>query len=256
MGPRPGGRGEARTSRGCACEVRGFNGAAPRRARRGGMAQPAFGHRVASMGPRPGGRGEKKIWVGKIHNFIRFNGAAPRRARRGVFLYDSAHTKASFNGAAPRRARRVLVRKNCGIPKRGFNGAAPRRARRVRSLRERLRGGDASMGPRPGGRGEGPLRRIFISTVAASMGPRPGGRGESLYLEARPSSPCSFNGAAPRRARRVAHPRRWASQRESLQWGRAPEGAERAANLPPRNRPRCFNGAAPRRARRGESLKT
>ena len=39
----------------------------------------------------------------------------------------------------------------------------------------------ASMGPRPGGRGESDLPGELIAQVSASMGPRPGGRGECSY---------------------------------------------------------------------------
>ncbi len=109
----------------------------------------------------------------------------------------------------------------------------------------------ASMGPRPGGRGEpkltadtgydtdalqwgrapeGAERFRFAQCkhlhFHASMGPRPGGRGEL-------SSPSLT----------------W--MLGELQWGRAPEGAERARSSPGAVYGHSgFNGAAPRRARR------
>ncbi len=107
----------------------------------------------------------------------------------------------------------------------------------------------ASMGPRPGGRGEKAPQLSREVAEIASMGPRPGGRGEQEALleridhevlqwgrapegaERRPSPACrarltGFNGAAPRRARRDQLGPRLAGAITELQWGRAPEGAE------------------------------
>ncbi len=228
------------------------------------------------MGPRPGGRGEAKR--GPRAEFVAWMlqwGRAPEGAERRSWKPESQRT-ARFNGAAPRRARRGPLQTRMASWSGSFNGAAPRRARRDgRTPAEQLAHDEASMGPRPGGRGEvllvprvlrvatlqwgrapeGAERSWFKSTqgnqLHASMGPRPGGRGEAETWQQKRNRRSCFNGAAPRRARREPGQlrKRFAPEPASmgprpggrgekhmpmrkpalvmmLQWGRAPEGAE------------------------------
>ncbi len=201
MGPRPGGRGEPPRARTCTPRSSRFNGAAPRRARReSGTASPAFVTYLLQWGRAPEGAESLRRCVGGLRQGG-FNGAAPRRARRARGPRGRSAPDRSFNGAAPRRARRAVPLRARRRIRQGFNGAAPRRARRAAEHGARGTRVDASMGPRPGGRGE--VGRLVSG--AAAWG---------------------FNGAAPRRARRVRTMEAAASSSPRLQWGRAPEGAE------------------------------
>ncbi len=178
------------------------------------------------MGPRPGGRGEE-----------------PPRSARGAAAM-------CFNGAAPRRARRESTAAQPRSRRDRFNGAAPRRARRAGSAPGANRPRGASMGPRPGGRGESAVSGVPSSVDRlqwgrapegaersartttcwchhrASMGPRPGGRGELGLAAITRNAPCASMGPRPG-GRGEDRARIGASGTTMLQWGRAPEGAER-----------------------------
>ena len=61
--------------------------------------------------------------------------------------------------------------------------------------------------------------------MPASMGPRPRGRGDRYRHTAAPTTPC-FNGAAPKRTRRLVEFKQPGEVPTPLQWGRAQEDAE------------------------------
>ena len=83
------------------------------------------------------------------------------------------------------------------------------------------------------------LRRERRATTGASTGPRPRGRGMARRRRQGPHRSSRFNGAAPARARNVAHSRIGTPWLPKLQRGRARAGAEcarRTAGLIRRNR--------------------
>ena len=254
--------------------------------------------RDASMGPRPGGRGEvAKRCEDAPRRPAGFNGAAPRRARRGLDVSQSwpgtvelqwgrapegaespppvapVTTNVELQwGRAPEGAERPAAATNSSTARR-FNGAAPRRARRGRFTVSRVTPRSASMGPRPGGRGEECGGRIAGAATWLQWGRAPEGA-ERRKVELTINAAIELQwGRAPEGAERTYA---WtaATYIVLLQWGRAPEGAERAsetllavpatklqwgrapegAERREYNRNMCafpsFNGAAPRRARR------
>ncbi len=177
-------------------------------------------------------------------------------------------------GRAPEGAESASTAATADQPRELQWGRAPEGAERLRGLWRELRKTCASMGPRPGGRGEagrvdsGPNRgrsfngaaprrarrdlrdAITDRNLSASMGPRPGGRGELRILIQSFTTRPRFNGAAPRRARREHTQPKLQLHSNSFN-GAAPRRARRDA--PPQTTLRlsaCFNGAAPRRARR------
>ena len=182
----------------------------------------------ASMGPRPCGRGNRRGAPVLADGQKRFNGAAPLRARKRCSFRTVSRLSPCFNGAAPLRARKRFIEDAIDLH------------------------GGASMGPRPCGRGNGGHVSQKLRHAYASMGPRPCGRGNCLRsaircarralqwgralagAETRPPGPrmclprCSFNGAAPLRARKHAY---------------------RIRSTPNQG---SFNGAAPLRARKPE----
>ena len=102
-----------------------------------------------------------------------------------------------FNGAASKRTRKAH---GARADRRGngcFNGAASKRTRKVSGLYQLPGVNDASMGPRPNGRGRGDLRRIMVGLPAASMGPRPNGRGRTTEGIARAGSTSASMGPRP-----------------------------------------------------------
>ncbi len=180
---------------------------------------------AASMGPRPGGRGESRSRTNPNSATKLQWGRAP----------EGAESRAS--GGGRRREDR-------------FNGAAPRRARRARDGQRYFRVHLASMGPRPGGRGEFSTSFSGDSIAKLQWGRAPEGA-ERCAARSPQACATSFNGAAPRRARRGG--RCAGSARTGAGFnGAAPRRARRAriSGAHPNNQ-LCFNGAAPRRARRG-----
>ena len=133
----------------------------------------------------------------------------------------------SVNGAAARRPRKVTVGRPVSGPPECVNGAAARRPRKVVDVpTTRLARGEASMGPRPDGRGKPGHVVRWPGSILASMGPRPDGRGKN-----QPAS------AMANRGRR-------------RQWGRGQTAAESCPGWQCR-RPRAgVNGAAARRPRK------
>ena len=105
-------------------------------------------------------------------------GRAPEGAERVKLAASTKEVGELQWGRAPEGAE-SKSRKTRAQRRRRFNGAAPRRARRAAIQQGKLTQGRASMGPRPGGRGEVEKMTIVLPSF-------------------------------------------------TLQWGRAPEGAERA----------------------------
>ena len=182
MGPRPFGRGRAAARTGRRCPGSGVNGAAtvwPRKAAHGGsslLRQPGVNGaatvwprkvgvggvggsvQVASMGPRPFGRGRRSTTAAIMTARRGVNGAATVWPRKAWRARSSSSSSSCVNGAAT-----VWPRKGLGrLP---LVGAA-----------------DASMGPRPFGRGRRPQIEAIHADLVASMGPRPFGRGRHLGL--------------------------------------------------------------------------
>ncbi len=167
-------------SRLCRTSV-GFNGAAPRRARRVTRGMAATGNQVQLQWGRAPEGAERCRRRAIRWPMAGFNGAAPRRARRDLRGCRTRCTPRRFNGAAPRRARRDLHEWVAANPEGGLQwGRAPEGAERVRRSRRSPARLPASMGPRPGGRGENNDSDDVVFHLNASMGPRPGGRGESF----------------------------------------------------------------------------
>ncbi len=201
------------------------------------------------MGPRPGGRGENIFTL--LMTLEKDASMGPRPGGRGEVLSPTGtNGQKRFNGAAPRRARRGII--GCIL---GANitmlqwGRAPEGAESRASVHVDERAALLQWGRAPEGAESGP-RNAPSSMTSCFNGaaPRRARRGHTLP---RPQ-PCihGFNGAAPRRARRERN--RDGKRRGGwLQWGRAPEGAERRGRARGQRHLSRFNGAAPRRARRG-----
>ena len=202
MGPRPFGRGRSGTAACSGAGTSGFNGAATFRSRkvadsrltpishmlqwgrdlsvaegRAGAA-PAPQGAGASMGPRPFGRG-------------RDAGNLPALPATGL-QWGRDLSVAEGSGCRPTRSptiwlqwgRDLSVAEGCG------GAAVPPRA------------SQASMGPRPFGRGRlWPTMRGSV-VRPASMGPRPFGRGRAGLGRRHPRTAASFNGAATFRSRK------------------------------------------------------
>ena len=155
---------------------------------------PAWG-RAASMGPRPDGRGRpfgvltfsfgsslqwgrgRMAAEGRVVGLVvaalaGFNGAAagwPRKdhgARRAHRQHDR------FNGAAAGWPRKGKYAQICSSAQTGFNGAAAGWPRKEHAGNSKGYGADASMGPRPDGRG-----RPYNDAAAAVVNTLQWGRG-------------------------------------------------------------------------------
>ena len=204
MGPRPFGRGRFTflSDGGPPC-VR-FNGAATFRSRKARRGRPVGRPMHASMGPRPFGRG--RYVIAHTIGLDRTASMGPRPFGRGrESAAPSAYTSGTcFNGAATFRSRKV---RHAAIHRptqaNGFNGAATFRSRKGATfLRLASRGGAASMGPRPFGRGRQRPSRLYRGRPCASMGPRPFGRGRRLAGTDIGCTRRGFNGAATFRSRK------------------------------------------------------
>ena len=156
MGPRPFGRGRS-PLRGGTPKVTG----ALQWGRDLSVAEGAYcdiflcGHLHASMGPRPFGRGRHlaAIW--------RYAAIVALQWGRDLSVAEGSSSSSCTDASS------------CG-----FNGAATFRSRKAdksRTLVQRFR--NASMGPRPFGRGRVFLELLVNPIAEASMGPRPFGRG-------------------------------------------------------------------------------
>ncbi|MEA3207914.1 MAG: hypothetical protein QOE70_971 [Chthoniobacter sp.] len=137
--------------------LRGFNGAAVRRPRRGsGGNRGRNDDDGLQRGRGPETAERKKTRTRRRRSQRRFNGAAVRRPRRDGTHVTYALQPFRFNGAAVRRPRRAWQpRPTRALRPCCFNGAAvrrPRRAGRIPATLHRHRA--ASTGPRSGDRGE------------------------------------------------------------------------------------------------------
>ena len=176
MGPRPDGRGKERQGT-MARAMRGVNGAAARRPRKGRGAGRWGAQSRASMGPRPDGRGK-----------------APAAAPSSI--------GSCVNGAAARRPRKARCRRcehdehDASMGPRPDGRGKRRRAVELVGFWERQwgRGQTAAESYRTAGRPAFQTR--------ASMGPRPDGRGKTAR-HSRELMAGRVNGAAARRPRKV-----------------------------------------------------
>ena len=137
MGPRPCGRGRR-------CDMRSNRRCCP-----------------ASMGPRPCGRGRARV-VRTAFAAECFNGATTLRPwKGGAAAKPHARAALSFNGATTLRPWKVISRSMAASSKSRFNGATTLRPWKGRGRGQRPHAKQASMGPRPCGRGRcgDPLRR-------------------------------------------------------------------------------------------------
>ncbi len=226
-GPRHGGRGNARPLEAARQWWQSFNGAAPRGARKCEREKRARGFRLASTGPRHGGRGN--YLESSAMRAVTCASTGPRhggRGNRGM----SADTKPSRSASTgPRHGGRGNVPDfgRCSAVHQSFNGAAPRGARKLAEGRQGTgRGARLQRGRATGGAEirEGQSQRARHGD--ASTGPRHGGRGNPPRSATAPQFPSCFNGAAPRGARKSTpdKPKRVCSV--WLQRGRATGGAE------------------------------
>jgi len=195
MGPRPFGRGDHRSTGFCV-SLAGFNGAAafrPRRrerrfvVKRNWQLQWGRGLSAAETATDSPERGPPTNC---------FNGAAAFRPRRQSTSGSDARKQPGFNGAAAFRPRR---RDRCGATAqddklqwgRGLSAAETRWCWPI------VAGSNASMGPRPFGRGD-VANGVSKSVVAvASMGPRPFGRGDPHALPPAPQCRAASMGPRP-----------------------------------------------------------
>jgi len=175
------------------------------------------------MGPRPFGRGDYGP-AGQSVCPPRFNGAAAFRPRRHGPAAHSA-LPSRFNGAAAFRPRRPEGVVASGFAPtlqwgRGLSAAETSSARKATAGQTGFNGA-AAFRPRRRAR-DGNYRQ----TGDASMGPRPFGRGD-IKAAATRAKACCFNGAAAfRPRRRIA--RSTVSAASKLQWGRGLSAAETA----------------------------
>ena len=202
MGPRPDGRGKLLKFVVACCMVL-------RQWGRGQTAAESLDHgsllcaRCASMGPRPDGRGKSGARKGARPPFHCVNGAAARRPRKGPNPCLLRRGAPCVNGAAARRPRKAARAPSSPGRARSVNGAAARRPRKA-----------------------GEPGRHYLVRGNASMGPRPDGRGKAFPALNGGNVP-SVNGAAARRPRKVtigvlAGAGHW------RQWGRGQTAAERS----------------------------
>ena len=203
-----------------------FNGAGPRRARRGGIVDLWGENFVASMGPGHGGPGEEASERACMH---KIRGLQWGRATEGPESTADglpAHRQPKLQwgrateGPESEAARAIELsneelqwgrategpescRPSSSRPGRAtsFNGAGPRRARRACCRRDKVKGKLGFNGAGHGGPGESRIRGFCEGGLAASMGPGHGGPGEG---------------------NRSPNP----TQAPKLQWGRATEGPE------------------------------
>ena len=158
-----------------------FNGAATFRSRKELRRLKRTPDLKASMGPRPFGRGRYVDMPAPVMADDRFNGAATFRSRK-----DRAAKDLGLQENTLQWGRDLSVAEGVG-PCEGLRG-----------------GGNASMGPRPFGRGRETKHYRPRPALPASMGPRPFGRGRCTATAEIITEAASFNGAATFRSRKEA----------------------------------------------------
>ena len=230
-----------------------FNGAATFRSRKGSEEGLPHGRdRPASMGPRPFGRGRKHL---------------PTKRRRNARGLQWGRDLSVAEGCRRRAARPLEVF--------SFNGAATFRSRKVgHQPRQRRALFNASMGPRPFGRGRILLGWIMATpkqvlqwgrdlSVAEGAGPAGGSAGgdklqwgrdlsvaEGMPIPRAAPPTTSFNGAATFRSRKAPVVRRPLRLPLSFN-GAATFRSRKASTSPPAHPPNpSFNGAATFRSRK------
>ena len=108
----------------------------------------------------------------------------------------------------------------------------------------------ASMGPRPNGRGKGPGRVQAVLVVRASMGPRPNGRGKSTYIMTPLRRGRRQWGRGQTAAERCSTGTVRSISPSTRQWGRGQTAAERPRAAQFAERRPGVNGAAAKRPRK------
>ena len=125
----------------------------------------------------------------------RFNGATALRPWTAARPSESAVSSGGFNGATALRPWTAVDDIERNLAPACFNGATALRPWTVGRLPRAVRPLQASMGPRPCGRGRVGAQRPLLPGNPASMGPRPCGRGRAKTC-CPPTRPLSgFNGA-------------------------------------------------------------
>ncbi len=176
--------------------------------------------RAASMGPRPRGRGILCAWHRQWHRWplqwghdlaVVESRSSSRSIARRACRFNGATTSRSWNPAPTAAARRRLL-----LLQWGHDLAV---VESKDGLSVRLDPGQASMGPRPRGRGIPPLRAPCPTAGGASMGPRPRGRG--IHVEHASRFPGRLQASmGPRPRGRGISPGRPARRAAAeLQWG-------------------------------------
>ena len=266
MGPRPDGRGRLAAwggRRGRSC----VNGAAAGWPRKAHTDCQGDCDNDASMGPRPDGRGRRRA-RGATRRACGVNGAAAGWPRKATSQACTRRRGPRVNGAAAGWPRKVFSHDFCaarvrlrqwGRGRMAAEGAVAARARRQAIMRQWGRGRmaaeggiatltsvgeNASMGPRPDGRGRLMYQACLLRYATASMGPRPDGRGRYvpyfilsfLWLRQWGRGRMAAEGGGLRRAPRAAPLRQWGRSRM------AAEGPPSGGSA--RRRPLRVNGAA------------
>ena len=177
MGPRPDGRGKSELGGGRRRPVR----------RQWGRGQTAAESRVAcrhnvNLQARQWGRGQTAAERSRRNSAVcpevSVNGAAARRPRK---VGEFGDWRVVGVGRQWGRGQTAAERRHGGLdvdllPR--VNGAAARRPRKDRVGILAAPRPEASMGPRPDGRGKAKRGGMSFHVEAASMGPRPDGRGK------------------------------------------------------------------------------
>ena len=185
---------------------------------------------------------------------LRFNGAATRRPRR---VHDEQlrqrHHRMLQWGRDPEAAERPTRLEGQRLRIGGLQwGRDPEAAESAERVGQVPRGQGASMGPRPGGRGEAANLDLDSQVHVASMGPRPGGRGEGRRGECPPRPPRRFNGAATRRPRRVLRLQESHEAAPRASMGPRPGGRGETPRAPSDEGDRTTASMGPRPGGRGE----
>ena len=254
----------------------GFNGAAPRGARKSHsdfvfLRQLSSFNGAAPRGARKyAGCRSREDFSTSLQRGRATGGAEIRRSSR-LNLSSGLLQRGRATGGAEIRQRTHAKFHNAGLQRGRATGARKCHARENLSYRDCL----LQRGRATGGAEIAFDTVVEIRAFIASTGPRHGGRGNSRMIVNLVSPPSSFNGAAPRGARKSATDTWVTAPKNRLQRGRATGGAEihvppspptrrHNASTGPRHggrgnmdythprgpaRPR-FNGAAPRGARK------
>ena len=281
MRPRPEGRGEPSRQRAAPVAYAGFNAATTRRPWRTSAAASTGTPRSASMRPRPEGRGERRTSCGAMDASGRLQcGHDPKAVENSVRWDDPAERRRLQCGHDPKAVENLSTHRVSWHAMACFNAATTRRPwRTARSTALAAAERDASMRPRPEGRGEPAVDRADAELAdgasmrprpegrgeravpsaddragaVASMRPRPEGRGERVPTRCHVGPTASFNAATTRRPWRTLERRRRSLKPGSeLQCGHDPKAVENPRGTRPIARRLPCASMRPRPEGRGE----